>query len=315
MIKRTIHIGNPAHLHLKDAQMEVKYPDGFPSKTVPVEDIGLLVLDHNQISLTQGLANALIENNAAILWCNWQHLPHGLLLPTAANNIYTEKLRTQLDASEPLRKQLWKQTVRAKILNQAANLDFFGKTDGNALRRIAGKVGSGDPENMEGRAAARYWDQLLSPYHVTRGRDEGGPNLLLNYGYAVLRAIAARSLAASGCLTALGIHHRNKYNPYCLADDIMEPYRPIVDFHVFLYLEELDQQPPEELEKEHKARLLQIPAIDINIRKKNSPLMVGMQATTAGLMKCFEGESRKVPYPNIEAIHLNHKENGAGPTQ
>jgi len=305
MIKRTIYIGNPAYLQLKNAQLQVEYPDDVQeTKSVPVEDIGMLVLDHQQITITHGLVNALIEKNAAMLWCDWRHLPHGLLLSTNANNTYTEKVRAQLDASEPLKKQLWRQTVRAKILNQAANLDYFGH-DGGALRKIAGKVGSGDPENMEGRAAARYWDTLLARYYVTRGRDEGGPNLLLNYGYAILRAIAARSLAASGCLTAMGIHHSNKYNPHCLADDIMEPYRPIVDYYVFSYLAELDHQPPEELQKEHKARLLKIPVLDIRIREKNSPLMVGMQHTTAGLMQCFEGIARKIPYPNIEYVHAN----------
>ena len=307
MIKRTIFIGNPAYLHLRDQQLELKYPDD-EKKTIPVEDIGLLVLDHQQISLTQGLVNALIENNAAMLWCNRRHLPHGMLLPTHANHIYTEKLRTQLEASEPLKKQLWKQTIRAKILNQASNLEYFGHK-GDALRRIAGKVNSGDPENMEGRAASRYWELLLHPYGVTRGKDEGGPNSLLNYGYAILRAITARSLTASGCLTALGIHHKNKYNPYCLADDIMEPYRPIVDFHVFSYLDELNQQPPQKLEKEHKARLLQIPALDIIIRGKNSPLMVGIQNTTAGLMQCMEGIARKVPYPDIQEIHQKYPRN------
>lgn len=300
MIKRTIYIGNPAFLSLKQAQMLVELDhsdDGV--KTVPIEDIGMLVLDHPQATLTHGLSNALIANNVALLWCDSKHLPHGLMLPLSGNDVFTEKLRCQIVASAPLKKQLWKQTVEAKILNQAAVLDQHGLF-GEKLRKLAGKVQSGDPENIEGRAAAFYWDQLLQPYRVTRGRYEGPPNHLLNYGYAILRAIVARSLVMSGFLPALGIHHSNKYNPFCLADDIMEPYRPIVDDWVMKYLE-TQEEAPVELGKEEKAYLLQIPVLDVTIGKKSSPLMVAMQRTTAGLMRCFEGTLRKIPYPEFSS--------------
>lgn len=300
MIKRTIYIGNPAFLSLKQAQMLVELDHSQEGvKTVPIEDIGMLVLDHPQATLTHGLSNALIANNVAILWCDAKHMPHGLVLPLSGNDVFTEKLRCQLDASAPLKKQLWKQTVEAKVLNQAAILDQKGLF-GEKLRKLAAKVQSGDPENIEGRAAAFYWDQLLQPYQVTRGRFDGPPNHLLNYGYAVLRAVVARSLVMSGFLPALGIHHSNKYNPFCLADDVMEPYRPMVDAWVLKYLED-QEEIPEDLGKEEKAYLLQIPVLDVVIGKKSSPLMVAMQRTTAGLMRCFEGTLRKIPYPDLSS--------------
>jgi len=298
MIKRTIYIGNPAFLSLKQEQMLIELDhseDG--SKSIPIEDIGMLVLDHPQATITHGLSNALIFNNVALLWCDGKHLPHGLMLPLSGNDVFTEKLRVQLEASVPLKKQLWKQTVETKILNQAAVLERYELRD-NHLKKLAGKVQSGDPENIEGRAAAFYWEQLLRPYQVTRGRYEGPPNHFLNYGYAVLRAVVARSLVMSGFLPALGIHHSNKYNPFCLADDVMEPYRPVVDAWVMEYLNEKDEI-PEELGKEEKAYLLQIPVLDVMIGKKSSPLMVAMQRTTAGLMRCFEGTLRKIPYPDL----------------
>ncbi len=299
MIKRTIYIGNPAYLHLADQQMEICEPENREVKgSIPVEDMGVLVLDHYQISMTSGLTNALIENNVAIVHCNWQHMPHGLMLPLAQNNTFTEKLRAQLEASAPFNKQMWKQTIRQKIRNQEGVLRYFGKKTA-PMPHFVGKVKSGDPENVEGRASYHYWHELLHPFGVTRKRDGGAPNHLLNYGYAILRAVTARSLVASGCLPAVGIHHRNKYNAFCLADDIMEPYRPYVDRFVFEYVEELERPLPELMRKEDKAWLLQIPVIDVVMEGKNSPMMVAMGATSAGLMKCYEGTQRKIPYPEF----------------
>lgn len=298
MIKRTIYIGNPAFLSLKQDQMSIELDRLEEAKhAIPVEDIGMVVLDHPQATITHGLANALINNNAAVLWCDHKHMPNGLMLPLSGNDTFTEKLRFQVNASMPLKKQLWKQTIEAKINNQAAMLDRY-HLSGEALRHMATKVKSGDVENMEGRAAAYYWNRMLDEYETTRGREEGPPNHMLNYGYAILRAVTARSLTMSGFLPALGIHHRNKYNPFCLADDVMEPYRPVVDAWVMDYLETFDAI-PETLGQEEKAHLLKIPTLDVVVENKNSPLMVAMQRTTAGLMKCFEGSAKKIPYPVI----------------
>ncbi|MFM7021963.1 MAG: type II CRISPR-associated endonuclease Cas1 [Flavobacteriales bacterium] len=298
MIKRTLYFGNPARLRMQQSQLVVEYPDSNESKSVPIEDIGIVIIDHQQVSVTHGLINALIGNNAALLWCDSHHIPNGLVLPMSGNHIFTEKLRYQLDASEPLKKQLWKQTVQAKITNQSRILQLNGKDIEN-MKYWCNSVGSGDPENYEGRAAAYYWKNIFDENpDFTRRRFGDAPNNLLNYGYALLRAIVARSLVASGCLPALGIFHRNKYNAFCLADDIMEPFRPYVDRLVLSIMEEHEDFDGE-LTKEIKQKLLQVPVIDIEIEGEKSPLMVGMQRTTASLMKCFEGEARKILYPEL----------------
>lgn len=299
MIKRTLYFGNPCYLKKKLEQLVVEYPDEErEGKTLPVEDIGVVVLDNLQITITQGLITALSENNVAIINCNSRHLPFSLMLPTAVHHAYTEKLRFQLEASVPLKKNLWQQTVIAKINNQAALVEKLG-LNAARLHYLTGIVKSDDSENCEGRAASYYWKVLFYDNETFRRNRFGEPpNNLLNYGYAILRAIVARSLVASGLLTAMGIHHRNKYNPYCLADDIMEPYRPFVDELVIQIAGENDEL--EDLTPEIKKCLLEIPALDILIEGQSSPLMVGMQRTTASLMHCFEGESRKLVYPEFK---------------
>ena len=299
MIKRTLYFGNPVRLRMQQTQLIVEYFDSSESKSVAIEDIGIVVIDHPQVSVTHGLMNALIGNNAAILWCDDHHLPNGLVLPMSGNHVFTEKLRYQLNATEPLKKQLWKQTIQQKILNQAAVLERLGKNTEN-MKYWANSVNSGDPENYEARAAAYYWKNMFDEQDkFTRHRYGDAPNNLLNYGYAILRAVVARSLVASGCLPALGIFHRNKYNAFCLADDIMEPYRPYVDVLVLQILEDADANFDGELSKEIKQKLLQVPVIDVLLDKEKSPLMVGMQRTTASLMKCYEGEARKILYPEL----------------
>jgi CRISPR-associated protein Cas1 len=310
MIKKTLCFSNPAYLSMSQAQLVIKLPDveknkelvasmlGRTATMIPIEDIGVVIIDHKQITITSGLIEKLHEHNVAIVYCGSNHMPTGLSLAFENNHTYTEKLRKQLNATEPLKKQLWKQTISNKIQNQAAVLKQLGYNH-KPLLKLADNVTSGDPENMEGQAAAKYWQLLLAPYQTTRGQHEGGPNLLLNYGYAIIRAVIARNLVGSGCLPAVGIHHRNKYNAYCLADDIMEPYRPIVDLAIFTYLQDKTMV-IDEITTEHKKHLLKLPAIDIKIEGKTSPLMVGAQRTTASLVKCFEGTARKILYPIIE---------------
>lgn len=297
MIKRTLYFSNPTYLKVKDEQMVIEYPDDTESKSVPIEDIGVIVLDSPQITLTHILLNKLLVNNAAIIITNEKHMPSGLLYPLETNTLQSERFTVQLEASLPLKKQLWQQTVQAKIQNQALLLKSVG-VDVEPMQYWARSVKSGDPDNYEGRAAAYYWKNLFEGYTddvFTRGRYEDEPNNLLNYGYAVLRAVIARSLVASGLLPTLGIHHHNKYNAFCLADDIMEPYRPFVDKIVLEILREgIDCS---ELTREIKTKLLVIPAIDIVIDDKSSPLMIGAQRTTASLYDCFEGTSRKILYP------------------
>jgi CRISPR-associated protein Cas1 len=303
MIKRTLYFGNPAYLRFKDEQLVINLPETsiLPEKdrviTIPIEDIGVVVLENLQITITHQVVSALLKNNVAIITCDERHMPAGLLLPLEGNTTQSERFTHQVNASEPLRKQLWQQTIRQKILNQAAVLKQEGRKIEN-MKYWSDQVKSGDTENHEGRAAAYYWGELFDASLDFRRDPEGfAPNNLLNYGYAILRATVARSLVASGLLPTLGIHHHNRYNAYCLADDIMEPYRPYVDQLVLKVLE-LGEM-PDELTKEHKAKLLQIPVLDVNINARRSPLMLAVQQTTASLAKCFLGELRKIEYPEM----------------
>jgi CRISPR-associated protein Cas1 len=225
-------------------------------------------------------------------------MPVGLMLPLSGNTTQSERFRDQINASLPLKKQLWQQTIQAKISNQAYVLSSCRGTEVGCLRAWARDVRSGDPDNFEGRAAAYYWRNLFGMHieNFTRDREGVPPNNALNYGYAILRAIVARALVSSGMLPTLGIHHHNRYNAYCLADDIMEPYRPYVDEYVFRLIQK-HGLPSDELPKAWKAELLLIPTLDVVIGGKKSPLMVGVSQTTASLYKCFSGEMRKVAYP------------------
>ena len=309
MIKKTLYFGNPVYLSLKNAQLVIKLPevvrnDTLPESfkrnsevTKPIEDIGVVVLDHKQITITSGVLEALLENNCAIITCDSRSMPVGLMLPLCGNTTQNERFCDQLDASLPLVKQLWQQTIKAKIENQAAVLQECSGAETRCMKVWADDVKSGDSNNLEARAAAYYWKNLFPIKDFTRDREGIPPNNLLNYGYAVLRAIVARGLVVSGLLPTLGIHHHNRYNAYCLADDIMEPYRPYVDRLVYNMINQgVDYT---ELTKELKAQLLIIPTLETNIAGKRSPLMVAVGQTTASLYKCFSGELRKIFYPKM----------------
>ena len=309
MIKKTLYFGNPVYLSLKNAQLVIKLPevvrnDTLPESfkrnsevTKPIEDIGVVVLDHKQITITSGVLEALLENNCSVITCDSRSMPVGLMLPLCGNTTQNERFRDQLDASLPLVKQLWQQTIKAKIENQAAVLQECSGAETRCMKVWADDVKSGDSNNLEARAAAYYWKNLFPIKDFTRDREGIPPNNLLNYGYAVLRAIVARGLVVSGLLPTLGIHHHNRYNAYCLADDIMEPYRPYVDRLVYNMINQgVDYT---ELTKELKAQLLIIPTLETNIAGKRSPLMVAVGQTTASLYKCFSGELRKIFYPKM----------------
>jgi CRISPR-associated protein Cas1 len=264
--------------------------------TIPVEDIGIVVLDDKRITITQGLLEALLENDCAVITCDKSHLPVGLMLPLCGNTIQNERFREQLDASVPLMKQMWQQTVQCKILNQAAVLDKCRGVEIGNMLSWAKQVKSGDTDNLEGRAAVYYWRNVFPDVpDFTRGREEASPNNLLNYGYAILRAVVARALVISGLLPTLGIHHHNRYNAYCLADDIMEPYRPYVDELVILLTSERGY--PEELTVDWKKELLQIPVIEVTLDGERRPLMVAVGQTASSVYKCFSGVVRKIIYP------------------
>jgi CRISPR-associated protein Cas1 len=260
---------------------------------VPIEDIGVVVLDNRQITITQGALEALLENNSAVITCDSHRMPVGLMLPLCGNTTQNERFREQLDASVPLQKQLWQQTVQAKIRNQAAVLKACRGAEVRNLLKWVDEVRSGDADNLEARAAAYYWPNLFAKFK--RDREGEPPNNLLNYGYAILRAVVARGLVSSGLLPTLGIHHHNRYNAYCLADDIMEPYRPCVDQLVV----GLFDSGVTDLDKAAKTRLLSLPVTDVTIGGQRSPLMIAVGLTTSSLYKCFSGESRKILYPEM----------------
>ena len=307
MIKKTLYFGNPMYLSLRNAQLVLRKPDADKleesfkqdaERTIPIEDIGVVVLDNRRITITTGAMEALLGNNCAIITCDSTNLPVGLMLPLSGNTTQSERFRNQIDASLPLKKQLWQQTIRQKILNQATVLN---KNTGAIVKNMqvwANEVKSGDPDNLEARAAAYYWRNLFpSLPNFVRGREGDPPNNLLNYGYAILRARVARGLVGSGLLPTLGIHHHNRYNAYCLADDIMEPYRPFVDDLVINIMQKYPDYT--ELTQSIKTALLMIPSLDVMLDGKRSPLMIAVGQTTASLAKCFNGELRKIAYPEL----------------
>ena len=310
MIKKTLCFSNPTYLSLRNAQLVLHLPEVENNKTlpeaikkeaertIPIEDIGVVILDNRRITITSGVMEALLENNCAVITCNQKSMPVGLLLPLCGNTTQNERFRSQLEASLPLRKQLWQQTIKQKILNQEHVLRINTAQETNCMRVWSNDVRSGDPDNLEARAAAYYWKNVFTTYpNFVRDREGTPPNNLLNYGYAILRAIIARALVGSGLLPTLGIHHHNRYNAYCLADDIMEPYRPYVDQLVLDIIQcNLEIS---DITRDLKMQLLGIPMLDVVINGKRSPLMIAAQQTTASLAKCFAGECKRISYPEM----------------
>ena len=298
MIKRTLYFGNQAYLSLKDNQLVIKKRDD-EIVTAAIEDIAYIILDSPQITVTNALLGALLENNCAIINCDKIHLPSGLLLPLSGNSVQSERFQAQIEASLPLKKQLWQQTVQQKILNQAAILKTVRNAEIGNMTAWASAVRSGDVDNREAVAAAYYWREIFPDIpDFIRDRNGIPPNNMLNYGYAILRGIVARALVSSGLLPTFGIHHHNRYNAYCLADDIMEPYRPIVEKLVISITAEIKDY-PKVLSTDIKAKILQIPVLDCFIDGERSPLMNAVTTTTASLAKCYLGEARKLLYPEV----------------
>jgi len=309
MIKRTLYFGNPAYLSRKNDQLVVRLPEVEKNETlpehfkrdaqaiIPIEDIGVIILDEQRLVITQSLIEGLLENNVALITCDKTHHPTGMMLNLRANKLQSAKFKAQLAAGQPLVKQLWQQTIKAKLTNQASLLKRFNTESGNMIR-WASEVKSGDPDNLEARGAAYYWKNLFPEIKNFKREREGlPPNNLLNYTYAILRAVIARSLVGSGLLPTLGIHHRNQYNHYCLADDIMEPYRPFADALVVEIIRNGEDYT--ELTTSVKRQLLGIASVDVILEDERSPLMVAAQRTTASLTKCFEGATKKILYPEL----------------
>ena len=292
MLKRTLVFSNPMSLSLKNCQLVLAFKDVPDNKmTIPIEDIGVVIIENQQVSITVPLMNALIEGNVQVVVCNDRGMPSAMLQSFESNNLQGENLRNQMNAGEVLKKQLWKQIVEAKIRNQAALLNKVGQ-EGDILKQYYRNVKSGDSDNREGIAARVYFSELFGESFI-QDRTLPGINALLNYGYTILRAATARALVSSGLLPAIGIFHHNRSNAFPLADDIMEPYRPYVDEIVYA----LSMQGKMELTKDVKADLIQVLYADTQFSKVIRPLSVGLTFTSSSLSKCFAKEQTILSLP------------------
>jgi CRISPR-associated protein Cas1 len=306
MIKRIIEISQAkTHLAIRYGQLIIKQ-DGKEISSIPCEDIGVLLVDHQGTSYTHSVFTVLLDSGAAIVLCGGNHHPAGMLLPIESNSMQTERFRQQIDVKEPVKKRLWKQIVRAKIKHQAK---LAGKDSDvyKALMALQDRVRSGDPENIEAQASKKFWpaylqdliDSSTSLGMTTFHRDINGPppNNMLNYGYMVMRAAIARALCSAGLLPSLGIHHRNRYNAFCLADDILEPFRGFVEAKVRDVCRDIGV--PDDLDQSIKARILEVLYESVTIGGFNGPLMVGLHRTMASLQRCFAGEQKSIDLPDL----------------
>lgn len=279
-------------LSLKNQQLVIAYKDSPDEKrTAPIEDIGVVLLENQQTSITLPLLNALAESEVQVVICNSKGMPSAMIQSMNSNNLQGETLRSQIACGEVLKKQLWKQVVEAKIKNQASLLNSVGE-DGNVLKPFYSNVRSGDVDNREGIAARIYFQHLFGDGFV-RDRDEQGINALLNYGYSILRAATCRAIVSSGLLPAIGIYHHNRSNAYPLADDLMEPFRPFVDGVVY----DLAMRGRTELTKDVKGELISVLYTDTMFEKTKRPLSVGLSMTTASMVKCLSKETNTLSMP------------------
>jgi CRISPR-associated protein Cas1 len=294
VIRKTVEIATAGtRLSVAHRQLVVERPDE-EKRTLPCEDIGVLVVDHPQTSYTHSVFTTLLEQGAAILLCDASHLPAGLILPFDAHSTQTERHRAQAECSDGVKNRAWQLIVAAKLRQQAAVLSHY--TDGDVgLAEIARRVRSGDPDNLEAMGAQRYWPRLLG-MEFRRFRDGPPPNNLLNYGYAVVRAAVARAIAAAGLIPTLGIHHRNRGNPFCLADDLMEPYRPYVDWRVKDFVREASV--PKELDRPAKAAMLSLFNETVIVGGRRSPLLLAIHASAASLCRMLTENGKELVLPD-----------------
>lgn len=292
MLKKSILIEKKSQVTTKNQQLVIK--NDSREATIPIEDIGFIVIDNPEVYISMTAMNLLVDNNCSVIICNKSHLPNGMFLNLNSHHIQQEIFKNQIDASSPLKKQLWQQTVKEKIKNQGLLLEKVTKTK-NKFEFLASKVMSGDTTNQEAIAASFYWKSFFE-IDFKRERFGNYPNNFLNFGYAILRASTARALSVSGLLNTLGIHHKSKYNAFALADDIMEPFRPIVDEVVHHIMKHYDEQ---ELTTEIKSELLQILTRTVYFKNEKSPLMVALQKTASSLQQCYSGKRKKIKYPKL----------------
>ncbi|UCE99916.1 MAG: type II CRISPR-associated endonuclease Cas1 [Planctomycetota bacterium] len=296
MIKRIVEISRArTHLSIKYGQLIIRQ-DGKEDSRIPCEDLGVLLVDHSGVTYTHSVFTELLRYGAAIVLCGGNHHPAGMLLPIESNSMQTERFRQQIGVKELVKKRLWKQIVRAKIKHQAKlagrDSDVY-----KVLMLLRDKVRSGDPENIEARASKKYWAVYLQDVQFRRDINGLPPNNMLNYGYMVMRAAVARALCSAGLLPSFGIHHRNRYNAFCLADDILEPFRGFIEAKVREICK--GDGVTDELTQEIKARLLEVLYEKVEIGGIKGPLMVGLHRTAASLQRVYAREQTYIDLPKI----------------
>ncbi len=294
MIKQTLFFSTPVSLSLKYNQIVIRFEDADKTVTRAIEDVGVVIVENQMVRLTVPLLNVLTSNNVAVVFCDSKFMPSSMLMPLDANAVQQEVQRFQVDASLPTKKRIWKEIVECKIRNQASLLDILGR-DGSVLKPYWSNVLSGDSDNREGAAAKVYWKQMYGQSFV-RDRDGGAPNSLLNYGYAILRAAVARALLGSGLYPGFGLFHRNRYNAFPLADDVMEPYRPFVDYEVTQVFE---SSPEARLDKDTKMMIAGVLTSDVRMGGQTHPLQVALSSTTASLVRALKDKSESIVYPTF----------------
>lgn len=295
MLKRTLVFSSPLQLSLRNAQLVVSTKEAPTEQhTIPIEDIGLVMIENQQITITMPLMNALVDAGVAVVLCDAKEMPHAMVQNMDSNNLQGECLRNQIAMGEVVKKQLWKQIIEAKIKNQAALLEKI-HGNGDVLKVHYSNVKSGDSENREGIAARVYFSKLFGD-DFFRDRNSPGINALLNYGYTILRAATARALVSAGLTPSLGIFHHNRSNAFPLADDLMEAFRPFVDEAVY----HLCEQGVLELNKDAKFELISVLSCDTHYTKVTRPLQIGLSITMASFAKCVSGEQKKLSLPTLK---------------
>ncbi len=295
MIRKTVEFSTPGtRLSVSHRQLVAERP-GLPTVTRPIEDMGVVIVDDVRATYTQAVLLALLEAGATVMIAGRDHLPVGMMLPINAHHVQTQRHRAQIEAKAPVRKRVWQSIVRTKICQQAVVLRYFTGSD-SGLEPMAQRVRSGDPANLEAQAAQRYWPRLFDK-SFRRDREVDGVNALLNYGYAVVRAATARAIVAAGLIPSLGVHHKHRGNPFCLADDLLEPYRPYVDWRVKWLLEEDGGTVPDLSERPTRAALLSLLNETIRLGERREPLLLALHTSAASLSRALTGGDRTLTLP------------------
>ncbi len=285
----------PARLSMSDKCLTISCGKES-AKKIPIGDVAVVVVSHPQVSYTQAVLSELASAGGVFITCDEKRLPNGMLVPLRANTVQTERFAAQAALGLPPRKRLWQQIVRKKIESQAIALETIQTSD-FGLRALIPLVKSGDPTNVEARAARRYWSRLIDRDGFKRRVDDLDENQYLNYGYAVLRSIIARAICAAGLHPSIGLHHHNRYNAYCLADDLMEPLRPLVDYYV---LETLVANDINELTSEGKNTLVAALLKRQLLGGQMRTLFDIASITTSSLAQVVSGECRTLDLPTLQ---------------